>query len=208
MPSHIYEKGEKGDSGETGLFSGERVQKTSLRVEAYGTVDEFNSTLGVAKTFASPKLAGILEDLQIRNFYLASELATSDAETPVKKVEESDTMFIEQIIDDLDAEMRALGAPSENFVIPGGTKAAAFLHVSRTVLRRAERQILRLSMEEPVNPELIRFINRLSDLIFVLARYANIVDGDGDLCISKEGLFLQQKQAKSAGGKKAKPSGT
>lgn len=206
MPSHIYTR--KGDTGETGLFSGERVQKTSLRVEAYGTVDEFNSSLGVAKTFASPKLARIIEDLQKRNFFLASELATSEVETPVKKVEESDTAFLEQLTDQLDTEMRDLGAPSDHFVVPGGTKAAAFLHVSRTVLRRAERQILRFSMEEPVNPELIRYINRLSDLLFVLARYANIVDGDGDLCISRDGTFLQKKQAKPASSKHAKSSRT
>jgi len=192
MPSHIYTR--KGDTGETGLFSGERVQKTSIRVESYGTVDEFNSMLGVAKIHASPRLAGIIEDLQIRNFFIASELATSEAETPVKKVEESDTDFLEQLTDQLDAEMRDLGAPSEHFVVPGGTKAAAFLHVARTVLRRAERQILRLSMEEPVNPALIKYINRLSDTIFILARYANIVDGDGDLCISRDGTFVQKKQ--------------
>ncbi|HME55587.1 MAG TPA: cob(I)yrinic acid a,c-diamide adenosyltransferase [Candidatus Lokiarchaeia archaeon] len=192
MPSHIYTR--KGDTGETGLFSGERVQKISPRVEAYGTVDEFNSSLGVAKTFASPRLAGIIEDLQIRNFFIASELATTDAETPIKKVEESDTEFIEHLTDELDEEMRNLGAPSEHFIVPGGTKAAAFLHVSRTILRRAERQILRLSMEEIVNPALIKYINRLSDTIFILARYANIVDGDGDLCISRDGTFVQKKQ--------------
>jgi cob(I)alamin adenosyltransferase len=169
------------------------VQKISPRVEAYGTVDEFIASLGVAKIFASSRLFTIIEDIQKRNYFVASELATSGAGHPFKEVEESDTLFVEQLTDDLDAEMCALGAPVKCFVVPGGTKAAAYLHVARTALRRMERQILRLAEEEPVNPELIKYINRLSDLVFMLARYANIVDGDGDLCMTRDGTFIQKR---------------
>lgn len=186
MPGRIYTK--NGDKGETGLYSGERVEKTSARVEAYGTIDEFNSVLGIAKVFASIKIAGMLERLQIKNFYIASELATTDPAKVVKKVEASDVRDIERIIDALGEEM----PPAEHFVVPGGTKAAAFLHQARTVLRRAERQILRLAVDTPVNLELIKYVNRLSDLMFQLARYANIVDGDGDTCISRDGVFVQK----------------
>lgn len=191
MPvGQIYTR--KGDKGETGLFSGERIEKISPRVEAYGTIDEFNAVLGVAKVFASKKIAQIIEKLQVNNFYLASELATADPGKVVKKVEEADATNLEKIIDDLGSEMPA----AEHFVVPGGTKAAAFLHQARTVLRRAEREILRFAAETPVNPDLTKYVNRLSDLIFQLARYANIVDGDGDTCISRDGTFVQKKNVK------------
>jgi cob(I)alamin adenosyltransferase len=182
----------KGDKGETGLLSGERIEKTSPRVEAYGTIDEFNTVLGIAKVFASKKVADIVEKLQIKNFFIASELATADPGKVVKKVEEADATDLEKLIDELGDEM----PPAEHFVIPGGTKAAAFLHQARTVLRRAERQILRFAAEEPVNPALIKYVNRLSDLMFQLARYANIIDGEGDICISRDGTFVQKKNVK------------
>nr|MDO8086359.1 cob(I)yrinic acid a,c-diamide adenosyltransferase [Candidatus Sigynarchaeum springense] len=182
----------KGDKGKTGLLSGERVEKTSPRVEAYGTIDEFNAVLGIAKVFASKKVADIIDKLQIKNYFIASELASTDPEKLVKKVEENDATDIEKIIDELGKEM----PPAEHFIMPGGTKAAAFLHHARTVLRRAEREILRLAADAPINPELIKYMNRLSDLMFQLARYANIIDGDGDTCISRHGTFLQKKDTK------------
>ncbi len=185
---HLYTR--KGDKGETGLFSGERVEKTSNRVEAYGTVDEFNSILGVAKIHASPRLAGIIDGLQQQNFFLASELATNNPALVVKPLSAKDVEVIESLIDELMGEM----PPSTHFVIPGGTQAAGFLHVARTVLRRAERHILRLQKEAELNPELLRYVNRLSDLMFALARFANIVDGEGDRCISRDGVFIQKKE--------------
>ncbi len=191
MPARqIYTR--KGDKGETGLLSGERIEKTSPRVEAYGTIDEFNAVLGIAKVFASKRIASIIEKLQVKNFYIASELATADPGTVLKKAEEADAVGIEKLIDELGDEM----PPAEHFVLPGGSKAAAFLHQARTVLRRAERQILRLAAEAPINPDLVKYVNRLSDLIFQLARYANIVDGDGDTCISRDGTFVQKKDAR------------
>ncbi|MBN2153251.1 MAG: cob(I)yrinic acid a,c-diamide adenosyltransferase [Candidatus Lokiarchaeota archaeon] len=189
MPGTLYTR--KGDKGETGLLSGERIEKTDPRVEAYGTIDEFNSTLGVAKAFSSPRLAKIIEELQVKNFFIASELATTDRQKAVKNIAAEDVSRLESLIDGLAAEL----PPAEHFVVPGGTKSAAFLHVSRTVLRRAERHIVRLAKEQPVNPELIRYVNRLSDLVFELARYANIADGDGDTCISRDGTFLQKRAA-------------
>ena len=174
------------------MYSGERVEKISPRVEAYGTIDEFNSTLGVAKVFSSPRVAALIEAIQERNFFLASELATAEPEKVVKKVDEAEVTDIEKNIDGLSAEL----PPAEHFVIPGGTKSAAFLHLARTVLRRAERQILHLAKQENVNPVLIKYVNRLSDYIFVLARYANIIDGGGDLCISRDGTFMQKKEKK------------
>jgi cob(I)alamin adenosyltransferase len=191
MPGNkIYTK--KGDKGETGLFSGERVEKINPRVEAYGTIDEFNAVLGIAKVFASKKIATIIEKLQVKNFFLASELATVDPGKIVKKVEDADVTDVEKLIDGLGDEM----PPSEHFVVPGGTKAAAFLHQARTVLRRAERQILRFAVDAPVNPILIKYVNRLSDLMFQLARYANIIEGDGDTCITRDRTFVQKKDAK------------
>lgn len=186
MPGTLYKR--TGDKGETGLFSGERIEKINTRVEAYGTVDEFNSTLGVARLHASPRIAAIIDTIQQRNFFIASELATSDPSKVVKPVQASEVSDLERIIDELSAGM----PPADHFVIPGGTAAAAALHVSRTVLRRAERCILRLAKEAPVNPELLRWVNRLSDLMFCLARHANIIDGDGDRCISRDGVFVQR----------------
>jgi cob(I)alamin adenosyltransferase len=188
MPGKIYTK--KGDKGETGLFSGERIEKIHPRVEAYGTVDEFNAILGIAKAFSSARVAAIIEKLQVQNFYLASELATSDPGKVVKKVQARDVTGIEQLIDELGGEL----PPAGHFVIPGGSRSAAFLHQARTVVRRAEREILRFAAEQPVNAELIRYVNRLSDLLFQLARYANIIDGEGDTCISRDGIFVQKKK--------------
>ncbi len=190
MPGKIYNK--NGDKGETGLLSGERIEKISPRVEAYGTIDEFNSVLGIAKVYASKRIATIVENLQVRNLFLASELATVEPEKVVKKIDGSDVTTIEKLIDELSDEM----PPAEHFVIPGGSKAAAFLHQARTVLRRAERQILRFGTEELINPSLLKYVNRLSDLMFQLARYANIIDGDGDTCISRDGTFVQKKDEK------------
>jgi cob(I)alamin adenosyltransferase len=188
MPGKIYTK--KGDKGETGLFSGERIEKINPRVEAFGTIDEFNTILGIAKVFSSPRVAAIIEKLQVQNFFLASELATPDPGKVVRNVQALDVAGIEQLIDELGEEL----PPAEHFVIPGGTRSAAFLHQARTVVRRAEREILRFAAEQVVNAELIRYVNRLSDLMFQLARYANIIDGEGDTCISRDGVFMQKKK--------------
>ncbi|MFW9769081.1 MAG: cob(I)yrinic acid a,c-diamide adenosyltransferase, partial [Candidatus Thorarchaeota archaeon] len=182
--------------GETGLLSGERIAKDDPRVEAYGTVDELGTTLGVAKVHASERIATYIHEIQQKLFVINAELATDanslGADDPlrsVKTVTAEDVDFLEKIADELSEELPLL----TNFIIPGGTKAAAFLHVSRTVCRRAERRIVQYARDKPVNEELIRYINRLSDLLFVMARYENLEEGDGDQLISREGTRKMTK---------------
>jgi cob(I)alamin adenosyltransferase len=186
-----------GDKGKTGLLSGERVDKANPRVEAYGTVDELGSFLGVARVHSSERIAGFIHDILQKLFLINSELATNpeskEAEgelRSLKKITTQDVEFLEQIADELSEELPLL----TNFVIPGGTKAAASLHVCRTVCRRAERRIVYLASIEPVNEELIRYFNRLSDLLFVMSRYENLAEGDGDQLISREGTERMLKE--------------
>ncbi|MHA1948836.1 MAG: cob(I)yrinic acid a,c-diamide adenosyltransferase [Candidatus Thorarchaeota archaeon] len=187
MSKRIYTRA--GDKGKTGLLSGERIDKADPRVEAYGTVDELGATLGVAKVHASPKIAEYLHDIQQKLFLINSELATNIEtlveDSPLRKltrVAAADVENLEQVADDLSEGLPLL----QNFVIPGGSTASAFLHVSRTVCRRAERRIVQVANKHPVNEELIRYINRLSDLLFVMARYENEKEGQGDNLISRE----------------------
>ncbi|MFW9811904.1 MAG: cob(I)yrinic acid a,c-diamide adenosyltransferase [Candidatus Thorarchaeota archaeon] len=194
MSKRIYTRA--GDKGETGLLSGERIAKDDPRVEAYGTVDELGTTLGVAKVHASERIATYIHEIQQKLFVINAELATDanslGADDPlrsVKTVTAEDVDFLEKIADELSEELPLL----TNFIIPGGTKAAAFLHVSRTVCRRAERRIVQYARDKPVNEELIRYINRLSDLLFVMARYENLEEGDGDQLISREGTRKMTK---------------
>ncbi len=178
-----------GDKGKTGLLSGERVSKDHPRVEAYGTVDELITSLGVAKIYSSERIAKHIHAIQQILFYIAAELAT-DSDTlqdddPIlnlRRVNKDDVIGLERIADVLVEELPLL----KNFVIPGGTKGSAFLHVARTVCRRAERRVISLSTEAQVNPEIVRFVNRLSDLLFVMARYENRESGEGDTLISRE----------------------
>jgi len=187
MKKPIYTK--KGDKGETGLFSGEYIEKIDQRVEAYGTVDELNSSLGIAKSYSSEFLKKYILQVQVKLFYLASELASKDPEKVIKSANPEDAKKLEEEMDYISSLM----PPIESFVIPGGTHAAAFLHLSRTICRRAEREVIRLSKVENINLEVIRYLNRLSDYLFVLARYANIVDGEGDQLISRDGISIQKK---------------
>lgn len=195
MSKRIYTK--TGDKGKTGLLSGERIDKDDPRIEAYGTVDELGTFLGVAKVYASERIASILNNIQQKLFLVNAELATNpesleegDSLWNLQRITEEDVEYLEQIADELSEELPLL----KNFVIPGGTKAAAFLHVSRTVCRRAERRIINYSNAGPVNEELIRYINRLSDLLFVMARYENLEVGDGDQLISREGTRKMTKE--------------
>ncbi|MBN2230186.1 MAG: cob(I)yrinic acid a,c-diamide adenosyltransferase, partial [Candidatus Thorarchaeota archaeon] len=177
--------------------SGERVDKDHPRVEAYGTVDELISSLGVAKVHSSSRIASYIHSIQQVLFYIAAELATNitDVESQddpilrIKRVEEGDVQELERIADELVEELPLL----KNFVIPGGTKGAAFLHVARTVCRRAERRIISFSDSSPINPEIVRYVNRLSDLLFVMARFENVAIGDGDNVISRAGVRRQTK---------------
>jgi cob(I)alamin adenosyltransferase len=167
----IYTK--VGDKGTTGLFGGPRVPKDHRRVAAYGDVDELNSSLGLARADCQDaELQAILARLQNQLFDLGSELATPDASRAprvVPVVTEDEIVQMEQEIDRFDEELEPLRA----FVLPAGTRLAADLHLARTICRRAERSIVTLDHSEPVDPEILKYVNRLSDLLFTLARVAN-----------------------------------
>lgn len=194
MSKRIYTR--EGDKGRTGLLSGERIDKTDPRVEAYGTVDELGTFLGVAKVHSSERIADYIHNIQQKLFLVNAELATNpdslDAGDPLRKLQKivaEDVEALEIIADELSEELPLL----TNFVVPGGTKSAAFLHVSRTVCRRAERRIVNFANSHPVNEQLIKYINRLSDLLFVMARYENLEEGPGDQVISREGTRNMRK---------------
>jgi cob(I)alamin adenosyltransferase len=166
----IYTK--TGDKGDTSLFGGQRVPKDALRIEAYGTVDELNSVLGIVRADnADPEIDTILRDLQMQLFDLGADLATPrSAETKaIKRFDESDVLPLEKIIDSQQEVLR----PLKSFILPGGSSVAARIHFARTVCRRAERAAVRLSRNEDIGEGVLVFLNRLSDLLFVLARYAN-----------------------------------
>jgi cob(I)alamin adenosyltransferase len=167
-----------GDAGTTGLFGGGRVAKDSARVEAYGSVDELNSALGTAACFVrQPKLLEIIAEAQNELFNIGSELAseTGKASTAGHMFtdEPAKIVALEVLIDEYDAKVE----PLRTFILPGGSSGGAMLHFCRTICRRAERAVVRLSGAEAVNPAVLTYLNRLSDLLFVLARYANKADG-------------------------------
>ena len=169
-PMKIYTR--TGDDGTTGLLGQARVPKHDARIEAYGTVDELNATLGVARAHDTTDLFGNEWDaLQSALFQIGAELATADAKmlAMLTRVSDDDIVALERFIDRLDAELPAL----TQFVLPGGTPLAAQLHVARTVCRRAERRVTALMEHQPVEPRLVRHLNRLADLLFMMARAAN-----------------------------------
>ena len=163
----------KGDAGTTRLASGEVVPKDSPRVEAYGTVDELNAQVGAALSGGvCAKLAAELSRVQNELFDLGADLATprgDEPEAPVPRIEARHVEALEGLIDELN---EAVG-PLENFILPGGSPGAAALHVARTVCRRAERRVIGLARDEAVGPQAIPYLNRLSDALFVMARYEN-----------------------------------
>jgi cob(I)alamin adenosyltransferase len=169
-----------GDAGETGLFGGARVDKDDSRVEAYGTVDELNSCIGVARALGvSARTDAMLLQIQSDLFTVGAELACVASKEPSLRmvlVGEADVQRLEGFIDQSEEPLE----PLENFVLPGGAPSAAELHRARTVCRRAERRTLTAGRSSAIRPEVVIYLNRLSDLLFVLARYenhaANIVD--------------------------------
>ncbi len=166
----IYTK--TGDRGETSLYGGQRVPKDALRIEAYGTVDELNSLLGVAEAESTdPDLRQILVGIQNRLFDVGADLASPDTgkSGKIRRIGDSDVRALEQIIDSVDETL----TPLSSFILPGGSPVAARLHLARAVCRRAERAVVRLAHNETITPAVIVFLNRLSDLLFVLARQAN-----------------------------------
>lgn len=161
-----------GDDGSTGLFAGGRVSKTHLRVEAYGTVDELNSAIGLARALkATPDTDAKLESVQNALFNLGADLATPlDAQAAwIVRVESSAAQGLEADIDAMTADLPEL----KNFILPGGSPAAAQIQVARTICRRAERLAVALAQTEATNAEVVIYLNRLSDWLFTLARWEN-----------------------------------
>ncbi len=189
-----------GDRGETALVGGRRVPKDSQRIVSYGAIDELNSILGIVRALAAERkksaavvrLVEILTRLQNELFDVGSELATPrDAEYDgMWKVSENEVKALEETIDTCQETL----APLKSFVLPGGGVLGAFLHQARTVCRRAEIEILRLSRAEEVNPLVVRYVNRLSDLLFVLARWIAKHGGEAE-ALWERGLRLPPKSA-------------
>lgn len=169
----IYTK--TGDAGETALGNGARVAKHSMRVTAYGTVDEANATLGLARLRADGPLDARLAMIQNDLFDLGADLCRPDmelddeAEYPPLRMSDKQVKRLESEIDEMNAALE----PLRSFILPGGSPLAAYLHLCRTVSRRAERETVELATMEAVNPEAVKYLNRLSDWFFVAARIAN-----------------------------------
>jgi len=162
-----------GDDGLTALGGGQRVPKDSLRVKAYGAVDELNSAIGVALAHGlAPRLMEVLLAIQNDLFNLGSDLAFVEEDKtkhPLPQIEERHVEKLEQLID----ELNDVVGPLANFILPSGSLGAAYLHLARTICRRAERDVIALSHAEPIGPQVNAYLNRLSDLLFVMARYEN-----------------------------------
>jgi cob(I)alamin adenosyltransferase len=188
-----------GDRGETALVGGRRMPKDSQRIVAYGVIDELNSSLGIVRTLACgakgtapARLVEILKRLQNELFDLGSELATpADAEYEgMWHASGTEVTELERTIDECQKDLE----PLKSFVLPGGGMLGAFLHQARTICRRAEIEVLRLSRVEPVSPFVLRYVNRLSDLLFVLARWIAKQQGESEF-LWERGLRLPTKRA-------------
>ena len=181
MTFKIYTK--TGDKGETSLYGGTRVSKAAARVESYGTLDELNALIGLAKSeISDEKVLSQLQKIQFDLFTVGSEAATPTDKMLLANgknrldlmISEKEITELELWMDDFDAELE----PLRFFILPSGGKAAATVHVCRTVCRRAERAMVFLNETEEVRPELIKYLNRLSDYLFILARYISKISGE------------------------------
>lgn len=171
--SNVYTR--TGDTGATSLVGGKRVKKNDIRIEAYGSVDELNSNLGLLATSSTlkPEQVELLRFVQNKLFNIGAYLATDNPDgdmTQCQGLSASDIERVEEMIDTLDAAL----PPLNNFVLPAGTRTAAHAHVCRTMCRRCERRVVNISDVTYVDPILLKFVNRLSDYLFVLARYVNV----------------------------------
>ena len=177
----IYTK--TGDSGDTALFGGGRVPKDDARVEAYGDVDELNAALGMARAVEPmPRIDEILVPVQRDLFSIGALLATPDLEKmhnhlAKANIDQRRIVALEHAIDECETELE----PLKSFIIPGGSRKGAVLHVARTVCRRAERRVVRLQHEVEIPALVVIYLNRLSDLLFMLARVANVRTGAGEV---------------------------
>jgi cob(I)alamin adenosyltransferase len=169
--NRIYTR--NGDQGKTSLGGGQRVAKDALRVQVYGTVDELNSVIGVALAHGlCDRLAQVLPVIQNELFHLGSDLCFLEADKvkfAIPQIEARHVQTLEQLID----EMTGVLGPLENFILPGGSVGAANLHVARTVCRRAEREATTLAREDGIGEHVITYLNRLSDALFIMARFEN-----------------------------------
>ncbi|MBU2494483.1 MAG: cob(I)yrinic acid a,c-diamide adenosyltransferase [Bacteroidetes bacterium] len=175
----IYTK--TGDKGTTSLFGGKRVDKDDLRIETYGTVDELNALLGAAVSeIDNIELIEILRDIQIDLFTVGSDLATPEENNvnfAVPRIQSNHAEKLEKYIDKFTDRL----PPLKNFILPGGSKGSSLLHLARTVCRRGERAVVKLGRKEKIGENILVYLNRLSDLLFVLARYANLVSSTPDI---------------------------
>lgn len=181
----VYTK--SGDQGQTGLVGGRRIPKTHPRIEAYGTVDELMSVIGIARCFNSQKepslrrdkLEVILQTIQQKLFDIGSELATypGDEYAGQVKVQMQDVTWLEEVIDAMNEEL----TPLKSFILPGGSPLNAFLHQARTVCRRAERHVLALQEQETISATIVPFLNRLSDALFVFGRWVSSTMGETEI---------------------------
>ena len=189
--SKVYTR--TGDSGKTRLAGGQEVWKDSVRVEAYGTVDELNSMIGLVRVNnhqggtnnqTSAYLEEVLRWVQNKLFDLGGILATAPGESflNMPTVSPDDVVHLEHLIDECQKDL----APLKEFILPGGGQISAFLHVARTICRRAERLCVTLSKEESVSPELVKFLNRLSDALFVFARWVAKKQGEAEFLWERE----------------------
>ncbi|SDG46703.1 cob(I)alamin adenosyltransferase [Limimonas halophila] len=175
--TRIYTRG--GDKGQTSLGSGRRVRKHDPRVTAYGTVDEANAAIGVARLHVPEAIDRMLVRIQNDLFDVGADLCTPEQDEPEftpLRVTEDQVAWLEARVDEINADL----PPLKSFVLPGGSAGAAHLHQARCIARRAERDITLLAEDEAINLDALRYMNRLSDLLFVLARHAN-ADGAGDV---------------------------
>jgi cob(I)alamin adenosyltransferase len=199
--TRIYTR--SGDKGDTSLVGGKRVAKDSLRIDAYGGIDELNSIVGLTRVFNEERLEnseanrfldGVLRKIQDELFDLGSELAAPEdfSYEGMYHVTEAEVKRIEELIDECQKELE----PLKSFVLPGGGRVGAYLHQCRTVCRRAERDILKLSRTEKVSDSILKYVNRLSDLFFVLSRWTAKRSGDKEY-LWQRGLQEKPKRKKS-----------
>jgi cob(I)alamin adenosyltransferase len=180
MAMKIYTK--TGDTGKTSLIGGTKVLKSNPRIEAYGTVDELNSYIGLVSDFCNDDHAkNILKEIQDRLFTIGSELACDPDKKinmPIPDLHESDIQLLEKEMDEMDKELPVM----KNFILPGGSPSVSFMHVARCVCRRAERCCVNLmESRSEVNPLIIKYINRLSDYLFMLARYTGMKNNTSEI---------------------------
>lgn len=173
----VYTK--TGDAGQTSLFGGRRVSKTHIRIEAYGTIDELNSTIGLlASVINFTDQNELLVEIQRRLFTIGAILASDpEKELPTPDLHTEDIVLLENTMDNLEAQL----PPLRSFVLPGGSSSNAIAHICRTITRRAERRVLELAAEEDIPMIVVRYLNRLSDYFFMLSRYVALMENHPEI---------------------------